>query len=83
MDRSPFDVAANALEFFCAPAWKGPRRGTLLEVTILGDQRQYRVVAGRIERWVWERASLWLFRLLHGPVHDNTFAALGTDKRFE
>jgi hypothetical protein len=59
MGRSLFDVAATALEFFCAPAWKGPRprRNTLLEVTILGDQRWYRVVAGRIERWAWERAG--------------------------
>jgi hypothetical protein len=56
MGRSLFDVAAKALEFFCAPAWNGPRpaRNTLLEVTILGDQRRYRVVAGRIDRWAWE-----------------------------
>jgi hypothetical protein len=35
MGRSLFDVAAKALEFFCAPAWNGPRpaRNTLLEVT--------------------------------------------------
>ena len=52
MGESLFDVAAKALDFFCAPNWKGPRprRDTLLEVTILGDQRRYRVVAGRIER---------------------------------
>jgi len=59
MGESLFDVAAKALEFFCASNWKGPRprRDTLLEVTILGDQRRYRVVAGRIERWVWERMA--------------------------
>ena len=59
MGESLFDVAAKALEFFCAPNWKGPRprRDTLLEVTILGDQRRYRVVAGRIERWAWEREA--------------------------
>jgi len=34
MGRSLFDVAAKALEFFCAPNWKGPcpERSTLLEV---------------------------------------------------
>jgi hypothetical protein len=32
--RSPFDVAAKALGFFCAQHWKGPRpaRNTLLDV---------------------------------------------------
>jgi hypothetical protein len=59
MGESLFDVAASALEFFCSPNWNGPRprRDTLLEVTILGDQRRYRVVAGRIESWVWEQAG--------------------------
>lgn len=60
MGRSLFDVSAKALrEFFCAPNWKDPRprRGTILEVTILGDQRRYRVVAGRVERWMWEQAA--------------------------
>jgi len=57
MGRSLLDVAAQPLEFFCAPNWKGPRpaRNTLLEVTVLGDEQRYRVVAGRIERWPWER----------------------------
>jgi hypothetical protein len=59
MGGSLFDAAANALEFFCAPHWKGPRpaRNTLLDVTVLGDQQRYRVVAGRIERWAWEREA--------------------------
>jgi hypothetical protein len=50
---SLFDVAAKALEFFCAPHWKGPRprRNTVLDVTVMGEQQRYRVVAGRIERW--------------------------------
>jgi hypothetical protein len=41
MGHSLFDVAANALEFFCAPHWKGPRpqRDTILDVTILGDDQ--------------------------------------------
>lgn len=53
MGHSLFDVAAKALEFFCAPQWKGPRprRNTVLDVTILGDQKRYRVLAGRIEQW--------------------------------
>ena len=58
MGESLFDVAAHALEFFCAPHWKGPRplRNTVLYVTVIGEQRRYRVVAGRIERWARERA---------------------------
>ena len=52
MGCSLFDAAATALEFFCGPNWKGPRprRNTVLNVTILGDQQRYRVLAGRIER---------------------------------
>jgi hypothetical protein len=59
MGGSLFDAAANALEFFCAPHWKGPRpaRNTLLDVIVLGDQQRYRVVAGQIERWAWEREA--------------------------
>ena len=59
MGGSLFDAAANALEFFCAAHWKGPRpqRNTVLDVIILGDQARYRVLAGRIERWAFERAS--------------------------
>lgn len=58
MGYSLFDVAANALEFFCAPIWKGPRprRNTVLNVTILGDDQRYRVLAGRVERWAFEQA---------------------------
>ena len=60
MGRSLFDAAAaNALEFFCAPHWKGPRprRDTVLDVIVLGNQARYRVLAGRIERWTFEQAS--------------------------
>jgi hypothetical protein len=59
MGCSLFDVAANALEFFCAQHLKGPTpaRNTVLDVTVLGDQQRYRVVAGRIEEWAWERAA--------------------------
>jgi hypothetical protein len=32
---------------------RGPRRDTNLNVTILGDQQRYRVLAGQIERWLW------------------------------
>ena len=44
MGRSLFDVAAKALEFFCAPAWNGPRpaRNTLLEVTSWAEVRRLR-----------------------------------------
>jgi len=53
MGESLFDVAAKALEFFCAPHWKGPRprRDTVLYVTVMGEQRRYKVMAGRIETW--------------------------------
>lgn len=56
MGSSLFDAAAKALQFFCAPNWKGPRprRNTLLDITILGSQKRYTVLAGRIERWVQE-----------------------------
>jgi len=60
MGRSLFDAAAaNALEFFCAPHWKGPRpqRNTVLDVIVLGDQARYRVLAGRVERWAFERST--------------------------
>jgi len=55
MGRSLFDAAANALGFFCAADWKGPRprRSTVLDVTLVGDPARYRVLAGRIERWAW------------------------------
>lgn len=53
-----FDVAANALEFFCSAHWKGPRpqRNTILLVTVLGAQQRHRVLAGRIEQWAFEQA---------------------------
>jgi hypothetical protein len=48
MGCSLFDVAAKALDFFCAPLWKGPRpqRNTILHVTMVGEQQRYRVLAG-------------------------------------
>ena len=53
-----FDVAPNALEFFCAPHWKGPRpqRNTILQVTMVGKQKRYRVLVARIERCAFEQA---------------------------
>jgi hypothetical protein len=58
MGSSLFDVAANALDFFCSANWKGPRpqRNTILHLTILGEQQRHRVLAGRIEQWAFERA---------------------------
>ena len=60
MGGSLFDVAAKALEFFCSPHWKGPRprRGTILDVTVMGEQQRYGVTVARIERWARERALL-------------------------
>lgn len=60
MGGSLFDAAANALDFFCAPHWKGPRpqRDTVLDVITLGDQGRYRVLAGRFERWAFKRLQV-------------------------
>ena len=59
MGRTLFEVAANALEFFCSLHWKGPRpqRNTILHVTVLGEQQRHRVLAGRVERWAFEQAQ--------------------------
>jgi hypothetical protein len=59
MGESLFDVAAKALAFFCGPNWKGPRprRDTVLDVTLVGDEMRYHVVAGRIEQWAWARSA--------------------------
>ena len=59
MGESLFEVAAKALEFFCAPHWQGPRpqRNTILHVTVLGEQQRYRVLAGRMEQWAFEQAG--------------------------
>src|SRR2546427_12943544 len=53
MGGSLFDAAANALEFFCAPHWKGPRprRGTVLDVIVPGDPARERGLGGRGEGW--------------------------------
>ena len=58
MGYSLFDVAAKALEFFCAAHWKGPRpkRNTILHVTMVGEQKRYKVMVARIERWAIEQA---------------------------
>jgi hypothetical protein len=36
MGVSLFDAAAKALAYFCSAHWRGPRRNTVLDVTILG-----------------------------------------------
>jgi hypothetical protein len=58
MGCSLFDVAVKALEFFSAPHWKGPRphRNTILNVTMVGEEKRYRVLVARIERWAFEQA---------------------------
>ena len=59
MGYSLLDVAAMALECFCAPHWRGPRprRDTTLHVTVIGDQQMYHLLAGRIERWAFAQAG--------------------------
>jgi hypothetical protein len=48
--NSLFAAARNALDFFQAPIWKGPRptEDCILEVLVLGDQKRYRVRAGQV-----------------------------------
>jgi hypothetical protein len=87
MGESLFDVAAKALEFFCAPNWKypRPRRNTLLEVTswaisggIAWSPAGLSVGPGKEKR-----PNRALLTLLHGHVHHNTFAALRAYEGFD
>src|SRR2546422_9076229 len=57
MGRSLFDAAASALEFFCAPQWKGPRprRNTILLVTTMAISGGITLWRGGIEGWVGSR----------------------------
>ena len=50
---SLFEAAAHALEWFFDPHWKGPRPApsTVLEITLVGDERRWLVTARRVLEW--------------------------------
>jgi len=50
---SLFEAASNALDWFADPHWHGPRPApsTVLEITLVGDQRRWRVPARRVMEW--------------------------------
>jgi len=50
---SLFEAAAHALEWFFDPHWKGPRPApsTVLEITLVGDERRWLVAARRVMEW--------------------------------
>lgn len=50
---SLFAVAADALRYFASPHWKGPKptNQTVLEITLVGDDRKWHVRSSRVEQW--------------------------------
>jgi hypothetical protein len=48
--RSVYEAAANALDWFTDPHWHGPRPSpdTLLQVTLVGDNRRWHVRTARV-----------------------------------
>jgi len=51
--HSLFEVVANAIRFFADDFWRGPkpRRDTVYEVSLVGDDRTWQVHALSVERW--------------------------------
>jgi hypothetical protein len=51
--RSLFEAAANVLDWFSDPHWHGPRPSpsTVLEITLVGDERRWLVAARRVMEW--------------------------------
>jgi hypothetical protein len=47
---SLFEAASHALDWFADPHWKGPRPSpsTMLEITLVGDERRWLVSARRV-----------------------------------
>ena len=47
------EAPSEALEWFRDASWKGPRPGpeTALEVSLVGDERTWRVKAGEVREW--------------------------------
>ena len=48
-----FEAVSKAMNWFADPYWRGPRPGpnTLFEVTLVGDERTWRVTARRVREW--------------------------------
>ena len=51
---SVFHAAAKALEFFNSPHWHGPRPRpeTILEVGLIGSERVWGVLRGRVREYI-------------------------------
>ena len=47
------EAVSKAMNWFADPYWRGPRPGpnTLFEVTLVGDERTWRVTARRVREW--------------------------------
>jgi hypothetical protein len=48
-----FEAVANAIDWFADSYWHGPkpRRDTVYEVSVVGDERTWKVRAASMERW--------------------------------
>ena len=48
-----FGAVSRAMKWFADPYWRGPRPGpnTVFEVTLVGDERTWRVTARRVLEW--------------------------------
>jgi hypothetical protein len=51
--RSLLEAASHALDWFSDPHWHGPRPSpsTVLEITLVGDERRWLVPARRVMDW--------------------------------
>ena len=50
---SVYEATSEALDWFTDPHWRGPRPtpSTVLEVTLVGDERRWRVPARKVNQW--------------------------------
>lgn len=48
-----FEAAANSIDWLAESYWRGPkpRRDTVYEVSLVGDERRWKVRAASVERW--------------------------------
>ena len=53
MARTLYEAVANAIEWFADSYWHGPkpRKDTVYEVSLVGDERTWKVHAASVERW--------------------------------
>ena len=54
------EAASHALDWVTEPHWKGPRPlpSTVLDISLVGDERRWRVRAQRVIEWREHRAAL-------------------------